>query len=331
MKNHLPSGFVSPFDTPFERGSSSNNLVTLNLDGVSSDLPVIRLDGREPGPCLLITAGIHGAEYPGIETLARLGKSLDTLSFIGRLVLLPISNTAAFRERSAFTTPPDLLNLNRSFPGEPDGSYTQQLAFVLLEHFLSRADAYIDLHSGDLVEALHPFSSYAVTGNESVDKRARQLAIAFGFQTVVRFDASDRGAMTHAAAANRGVPSLLAEIGGQGVWSDDDVDGFVEGIHRTMRYLEMMPDASDKEATRTIHQYERLDWYSSVSDGLWYPAVKVGESVSAGQSLGNVRSVFGEELQTIKASDSGLNIFMLSALSVRAGDPLVGVAANRTE
>ncbi|NNE33894.1 MAG: succinylglutamate desuccinylase, partial [Rhodothermales bacterium] len=217
-------------------------------------------------------------------------------------------------------------NLNRMFPGNKDGSYTEQLASVLLEQFLSRADAYIDLHSGDLVEALHPFSSYGVTGIDKVDGVAEQMARAFGFETIIRFSAKDRGSMTHVAAALRGVPSLLAEVGGQGVWRENDVTRFTRGIHSVMSALGMI-DRSD-ETTVEIRTYNRFDWHFADDDGLWYPSVSVGDEIAKGQQVGEVRDVFGAPIQQVVAGDDGLNVFMLSALSARTGDPLIGIAAD---
>lgn len=334
MNNTIISNFVSPFDVPFEPLSNSRDVIRVVLDGTSSNIPVIRIDGREPGPSLLVTAGIHGAEYPGIETLVRLGSALDAATVAGRLVLIPVANSAAFRERTAFTTPPDGKNLNRSFPGNPSGSYTEQLAFVLHEYFLSRADAYVDLHSGDLVEALHPFCSFAVTGDDGLDAASRRMAHAFGFESVIRFTASgsrlNHSSMTHVSAAISGVPSILAEIGGQGVWNESDVDRFTDGVLATLRHLGMLSPAPGAISGQTVTEYRRFDWYSATSEGLWYPATNVGAHVEDGQILGTIRSVFGETLSDVVATDDGLAIFQLSALSVREGDPLIGIAADRT-
>jgi predicted deacylase len=318
----------SPFDRPFSPLQVERDILTYHFSGHECTLPVVRIDGYTTGPTLLITAGIHGAEYPGIEALVRLAAEVSPETFSGRLVLVPVANSAAFRQRSAFITPPDGKNLNRMFPGKPDGTYTEQLAHVLLEDFITRADAYIDLHSGDLVEALHPFSSYVLTDNPEVDGLAEEMAQQFGFETIIRFSAHDRGTLSHVAAALRGVPALLAEVGGQGRWSESDVVQFQSGIEAVMGLLGMLVPARKSDPSTLI--YNRFDWYHATHDGLWYPSVSPGEVVSAGQKLGEVRNVFGELLQDVSADHEGLNVFMLSALSARAGDPLIGLAADRS-
>ncbi len=317
----------SPFDLPFQKSTRRSHAIECSLAGISTSIPVIRIDGFAEGPALLITAGIHGAEYPGIEALVRLGQTISPETFRGTLVLVPIANGSAFRERCAFITPPDGKNLNRTFPGDPNGSYTQQLAHVLIERLMSPADAYVDLHSGDLVESLHPFTSYVLTDNEIVDKRSEEMARAFGFETVIRFSAKDRESMSHVAAATRGTPSLLAEIGGQGVWHDGEVLSFLAGIASLMNCLEMTTPPIGSEVQPIF--YDRFDWHHSKVEGLWYPAVHTGERVKAGETLGEVKTIFGERLQEIVADDDGLNVFMLSALSTRPGDPLIGLAAER--
>src|SRR4051794_25118765 len=148
-----------PILGPRERGKTAFHEVELPGAALTGQRwTVTSLTGVRPGPTVFVNAGIHGAEYPPIETVIELGRTLDAQQLRGTVVLLPVVNLPSFWERSPFVCPIDGKNLNREFPGHPDGSYSEQLAHALMTAFIEQADAHIDLHCGDLVEALLPFS-----------------------------------------------------------------------------------------------------------------------------------------------------------------------------
>ena len=118
------------------------------------DWPYVAVNGASPGPAVLVTGGIHGSEYASIDAVVRLGASLDPHSVKGQVLCLPIMNPSAFWERTAYVSPVDNLNLNRVFPGKPKGSFTERLAHHFVQRAIRHADAYIDMHGGDVPEAL---------------------------------------------------------------------------------------------------------------------------------------------------------------------------------
>ena len=314
----------APFDRSFTPGSRRCGILHVGTQGQPCEIPWIRIDGRADGRSLVVTAGVHGAEYPGIEALVRLSGTLDPTSFTGTVVLVPIANLSAFEGRSAFVTPVDGRNLNRSFPGSPDGSYTERLAHSLSEQFVSPADAYVDLHSGDLVEALHPFVSYCTTGHTDVDTMSRSLAHCFGIETIIPFASKGREGLSHVAAALGGTPSLLAEIGGQGVWREHEVAVFLAGISNVLRTTGMSDDTLPVPPPRD--EYSGLDWYTSAATGLWRPQISAGEIVVKGQTIGTVSDYFGDTVKLVAADHGGMCIFVLTALSVRKDDAIAGIA-----
>ena len=112
--------------------------------------------GSRPGKTLVVTAGVHGCEYVGIEALNRLKRELEPGALSGRVILLPLVNPEGFYHGSKQTIPADGQNLNRMFPGNPDGTFSSQLARVLEETLYPEADFLMDLHGGDVNEALTP-------------------------------------------------------------------------------------------------------------------------------------------------------------------------------
>src|SRR5476649_389356 len=142
-------------------------------------LPCTIIRGRNPGPKLLVTAGVHGAEYSSIEAARRLTRlAPDRLS--GELTILPILNIKAFWSHQPYINPLDGKNINRVFPGDADGTASDRLAAWLVRTAMTGMDCYVDLHCGDIIEALLPFAIFL-----DGDARSSELAVASGFSHVV--------------------------------------------------------------------------------------------------------------------------------------------------
>ena len=136
-----------------------NCLVSLGTSSVS--LPMVITNGSAPGPVLAVTAGIHGGEYVPMGAVRQFVRELDPALMRGTIVVCLQSSPVSFQQRMAFVNPLDGKNLNRSFPGDPQGGPTARLAAWLWENLLARADYYVDCHCGDLPEALDPFTGPA--------------------------------------------------------------------------------------------------------------------------------------------------------------------------
>src|SRR5215467_4838108 len=102
--------------------------------------PYFAVVGREPGLKFLLTAGIHAAEYTGTLAALRLAKHLDPNSVKGTIVIIPLLNRPGFFERSVYVNPEDGENLNRAFPGKPDGKWSERFAYHLLNDVVVKVD-----------------------------------------------------------------------------------------------------------------------------------------------------------------------------------------------
>jgi hypothetical protein len=283
------------------------------IDGV--EIPFGIVEGRQPGPCLLVTAGVHASEYCSIEAALRLMKR-SPAGLAGTILVLPILNMAGFRRRSIYVMPEDGRNLNRMFPGEPDGSVSERLADWLVTKVYPQADAYLDLHGGDLSEALKPFSLFP-SGSEA----SKALAVAFGLPVAV--SAGGEG-YTINAASRLGVPSIIAEVSGNGLWDEAGVDEMTAGIDRALHHLGMTAAAGPPRPQAPIRIVTL--WVPAASvDGLWYPRKQLGDAVTAGEVLGEIRDIFGTVLDAVRARDDGSLLYKLSSLAVNKGEALLGI------
>ena len=283
------------------------------LSGI--ELPFTIIEGTEPGPCLVITAGVHASEYCSIETAVRLQRTKPE-DINGTLVILPILNTEGFKARSIYLMPQDGKNLNRQFPGKADGTLSEKLAHWLVQHVFAKADAYLDLHGGDLDESLMPFTIFPRHSEAS-----KALAVAFGLPVAI---ASDGNSHTISAAAALGVPSLLPEVSGNGLWGEDTVSLMMAGIERVMKHIGMI-DRDVAPAPQALPEFVSFWVPTAAATGLWYSAVEVGDEVTSGQQIGKIRDVFGAVLATIHADKTGRIVYRLTSLSVNEGEALLGI------
>ncbi|MFC2085955.1 succinylglutamate desuccinylase/aspartoacylase family protein [Bacteroidota bacterium] len=312
-------------------GTRSSGWVGVTVCGVDVTLPVFLINGATDGPRLSVTAGIHGGEYPCVEAARRLGCSLDPSAISGQVLIIPSANPTAFTARSIYVNPEDGKNLNRQFPGDPNGTFTEAWADWLFRNVILGSDAYIDLHGGDMIEALVPFVAFDRVGNSTVDDGAERMAEAFGIRyALARQTSGGPSGTTVSAAANAGVPSLLAEAGGQGVWDEQNVEILHSGVIRVLASMDMLSNSAARLiATVEPSELEWLEgwsWLRSAANGLFYSLVSVGDVVHAGQPLGRVADIFGETLQELSAPASGTVLFLVTSLAMNEGDPLLAIA-----
>ncbi len=289
-------------------------------------IPIAIIHGREPGPRIAVTAGIHGAEYVSIAALREVALSIDPGTVRGSLVAVLTANPAAFAARSIYVNPLDRLNLNRQFPGDPTGSPSQRLADWLTTNVIAGSDVFVDMHCGDMNEALVSFTGTEETGDRDIDARARDLAMAYGLRYLL---IGPLAGSTTTTAAQLGIPAVLGEVGGQGRWPREDVALHAAGLRRLLRaagLLETAP-ASPGFATEVLGTEA---WMRASTTGYWHPSVEVGDVVAAGAVVGEVQDAFGGVLERPAAPIDGIVIFLVSSLAMNAGDPLLALAGSGT-
>lgn len=299
--------------------------VLLPVPGLDEDhaIPVIILKGKHPGPTLTALAGVHGSEYGGISALLRLSRSLSPDDLSGTLVLAPIVSRAMFHDRAIYRSPMDGKNPNRTFPGWPDGSPTERLTHTVFTELILRADYVVDLHAGDAIEALEPFALYDGSVSAPVARKARELALAFGLPYLL---SSSLHGSTYTAAAQAGIPAIIAEIGGQGIWDPKVVERHLEGMLNVLCQLGMVP-GTPRRYPRP-REFARFAWATAPSDGLFEREVEVGQQVEEGQTVGHIYDIFGHRLAQIGAPASGPVLFVNTSLAIRQGDPILGVGTD---
>ena len=287
--------------------------------------PAFEARGARDGPHVALIGGVHGCEYSSIAAVVRVMRELETDELAGSITAVPVVSMQSFERRSAFVVPEDGKNLNRCFPGTYDGTYTDALARAVFDELISPADVLLDLHGGDLVEALEPFAIYDAS---PVEARARELAIAFGLPYVVREEpAGGLAGMTCSAAAGAGIPAVIAEAGGRGQLEEEAVTLLAEGVRNALRSLEMLPGPV-RPPRQGMREVGAFDWLRCRGAGWWEAAVPVGAEVAEGDLLGRVEDLYGDVLEEVRAPREGVVLFLTTSAAVANDGLLLGLGAE---
>jgi predicted deacylase len=288
--------------------------------------PYFAVVGAQPGLTFLLTAGIHAAEYTGTLAALRLGQQLQPEHVRGTIVIIPLLNRPGFFERSIYVNPEDGQNLNRAFPGRADGTWSERFAHHVLNDVVAHVDRAMDLHAGDMIEDLEPFLGYLITGNDAVDSKSREMIDAHGGARWVScmIPGGERAGMLYGAAAQRGVPAILAESGGRGLPLEPDVQRHVDGVLNIWRSLGLLTDAPPVPVTPP-HLLARNEWLRSPHEGIFLCRVQPGDAVSENQVLGEMVDLLGNHLGDVTSPANGLILFTVTSPAIKKDGLLLAV------
>jgi predicted deacylase len=278
------------------------------------------------GPTVLITAGIHAAEYTGIEAAIRLGRTISPEAVRGTILIIPLLNRPGFYERSIYVNPEDNDNLNRLFPGKADGTWGERFAHRLLTEIISKCDNAIDLHAGDLIEDLVPFVIYRETQNAALDERIQAMANAYGARWAVKSaPTGERPGTLMAVAALNGIAAMLAESGGRGQLIEEDVARHVTGVTNILRTIGVISGRPDRVDPPTV--VKSFEWLRSPVEGIFHCHVRVDQVVKARELVGEMTDLVGEPIAALTAPVSGVVLFAVTSPAIKKGGLLVGIGA----
>ncbi len=295
------------------------------------DWPYIAVHGAQPGPAVLVTAGVHGSEYSSIDATVRLAAGLDAREVRGQVLCLPLVNPPAFWQRSAYVCPVDGVNPNRVFPGNPAGSFSERLAWHLMQRGIRHADAFFDLHGGDIAEALVPFTQFEMRGDAAVDAQSRAMAEAFGLPVMVALHPGNSpiSGPAYAVAARHGVPAIIAEAGDRGVCDAAAVERLLEGARNALRALGVL--AGGARAMPPPVVCEGFVWVRARRAGFFRPAVAVGDTVARGTGLGSIGDFFGAVREEVVSPVDGRILFLVVSSAIAETGLICGIGAEQGE
>ena len=283
-------------------------------------MPVTIINGVKEGKTMLITAGVHGCEYPGIKTAIELAREINPKKVTGQIIIVHPVNMQGFKGRNAAIVPEDNKNILRVFPGDENGTISEKIAYVISNELQTKADFYLDIHGGDVHEELLPHIYYPGLAEENVVKSSIEMAKCFNVPYYVK-SSTTNGTYT-SAAIRKSIPSLLIERGGCGLCKEEDVKAYKNDIINVLAYLNILEHKIiEKEfEAKEINEAIYLD---ALNDGCWTCLVKAGEKVIKGQKLGEVTDYFGNIIDTYYAEFDAVVLYNTVSFSVTKNSSLI--------
>lgn len=305
--------------------AGSRQTVNLPVSILSDHTPVTMsahvIHGKREGPCIFISAGIHGDEVIGVEIVRRLLRTPNLKSLRGTLIVVPIVNTFGFLNHSRYL--PDRRDLNRSFPGSKGGSLASRLAHHFMTDIVSRCSFGIDLHSAAIHRTNLP--QVRVSAN---NKKTLRMARVFG-APVILTSALREGSLRQ-EAKEVGVDVLLYEAG-EGLRFDEmSVRAGVAGILRVMKELGMLPAKGIAAAKASPLLCSDSHWLRSPAGGLLRMFKSEGDVVDEGEVLAAISDPFGEVEQELTAKSSGVIVGRAVMPIVNEGDAVFHIASVKS-
>ena len=288
------------------------------------------------GPTALFVGGTHGDEYEGQLALCDLARTLTAEEIRGRVIILPMANfPAALAGRRV--SPIDDGNLNRVFPGDPDGGVTQQIAWFITHELLPRAVLVCDLHSGGSSLMYAPCALMTDYPDDPRTPAVRAALDAFAAPLAyVATPAQGQGAdqTLAGAAARQGVLALGTELGGGGTVSPDALAMAKRGVWNLLVHLGILPAERRIPAapTRVLEVGARDYFLYADEDGVFEPLAVPGDMVAAGQPAGRLHATetpWAPPAELHFPRDGFVLCRRVPARS-RRGDCLFGLGTDRT-
>ncbi len=295
----------------------------------ATNVPVIVVNGSKPGPVLALVSGSHGTEYASILAVEKLAQVADPASISGTVILVPLVNVASFQEKVPHLNPVDRKNMNRFYPGKPDGTQTDRVSYAITKQVVEKCDYLLDYHGGDLDENLRKYAYWPDTGNAKLGAAARSVVLAFGLDHIIiqnmKSPVPPGGPITLTRhALSLGKVALAVEAGHAGTTNAEDIDALVNGTLSVMRELKMLPG----EAHRVEHPLwlGRIATVSSDQDGIFYPRVVPEAYVTQGQIIGHITNYFGEKIRDVASPVTGVVAYIGAVPSMKKGDTVANIA-----
>lgn len=283
------------------------------------------------GPTALLTGGNHGDEYEGPLALFELARTLRQGDVQGAVIIVPAMNYPAFRAATR-TSPIDKGNMNRSFPGRPDGTVTEKIADYFQRELLPRADLVLDFHSGGRTLDFLPFCAAHVLPDETLAEKAFAAVEAFAAPWSMRMLEIDAVGMYDTAAEAMGKTFVTTELGGGGTSTAATVRIARRGVANVLKHAGILAGAIERQPTRWLDMPSGHCFAFAEEDGLIETMADLGEHVAEGQVVARIHQIgrTGAAPQEIRAKMSGILTARHFPGLVKSGDCASVIAAEVT-
>jgi N2-acetyl-L-2,4-diaminobutanoate deacetylase len=289
-------------------------------------IPITVVKGGD-GPTALVTGGNHGDEYEGPVALFDLARTLKAEAVQGRVIIVPAMNYPAFRAGTR-TSPIDRGNLNRSFPGRPDGTVTEKIADYFQRTLLPLADIVLDFHSGGRTLDFLPYAAAHELPNKEQEKRCFDAVAAFSAPYSMRMIEIDTVGMYDTAAEEMGKVFVTTELSGGGTSSAKTVGIAKRGVMNVLKHAGIVAGTLETRPTRWLDMPSGDCFRFAEDDGLVEVCTDLGDPVRAGDVIARIHPIgrTGQAPAVYRAALDGILAARHFPGLVKTGDCLAVVA-----
>jgi N-alpha-acetyl-L-2,4-diaminobutyrate deacetylase len=292
-------------------------------------IPIAVIKNGE-GPTALLTGANHGDEYEGPIALLKLARSLKPSEVNGRVIIVPAMNYPAFRAGRR-TSPIDMGNLNRIFPGRPDGSVTEKIADYFQRFLLPLADIVLDYHSGGRTLEFLPFAAVHELPDKEQEARCIAAMEAFNAPYSMQLLELDAVGMYDTAAEEQGKIFVSTELGGGGSASAQSVRIADRGVRNLLIHAGILEGEMEMEPTVRLAMPGDDCFVISTGEGVVEMCRDLGEEVEADRPVARVYPPdrTGAEPVVYRARISGLLVGRHFPGLIKTGDCLAVIAVRQ--
>lgn len=287
------------------------------FDYTQLSIPVEVIRGKKPGPTIFVSGAIHGDEIIGVEIVKRLLARKELNKIAGTLIAIPIVNPFGYNNNIRYL--PDRRDLNRCFPGSPDGSLAARIAHVFMSEIVEKCSFGIDIHSA----AIHR-TNFPQIRLDLHDSKLLHLSEAFAAPVVVHSPL--RSGTLRKAAAEKGIPTLLFEGGEALRFDESSINVALRGIINIMKELKMLPKELISDHQPNVITAKSSHWIRAAASGSLRVAKKLGSFVQSGELLGIISDPYGSREFEVKAVKPGIIIGCVTLPLVNRGNALFHIA-----
>ncbi|NIO11309.1 MAG: succinate dehydrogenase [Deltaproteobacteria bacterium] len=289
--------------------------VSERYTGEPVSLPIRVIRGEHPGPCVFVTAGIHGDELNGVGIAHELafGKPLGLHK--GTLIMVLVVNVFGFETQLRYM--PDRRDLNRCFPGSTDGSLSSRVAHTIFKEVVAKSDYGIDLHS-----AAAPRINFPNIRGDLDLAPIRRMSEVFGCEVMV----NSKGPMgsLRREATKHGCPTVILEAGEPFKIEPAVLKIGFRGVVNVLKELGMVPGRP--QGPHHLVRVEKSMWVRAQTGGILRYHISPGRAVKANQPVATTVSVFGKEQSVLKSPVNGVVLGMTTLPTVKPGEPVCHIA-----
>lgn len=269
-------------------------------DGTPIRVPIILINGKNPGKTLYVQAISDGNELNGIAVIHEILSQIDTEQLNGQLIVVPVLNIHAFHAKQAYS-PVDNLKMNRCFPGRADGTSSYRIAHQLFEKAIKQVDYCIDLHQGGVSPMIDEVR-VRVGEKHQLHKECLELARVFGIGYIL--DQKGPKGQLAQAAPEIGIPTIDPELGGTHGWDEDSIKKGVRGVMNVLKHYQFLDGETEiPEKQVVVNRFESI---LSNQAGFVYYKKALYDHITPRDTIAEIRDVFGHVIETIRATEEGI-------------------------